>query len=241
MLRGAGDAVSCRTSCRRIPTSRGGAHLPFVSHVGLASTGRNVRLAQGCLTRRDLVLSEAQLQRLRAGDDRFFARIYDVFSPRLLREIRWFTDSPDDAEDILQDVWTRIFASRMSYRNSGTFAGWIWCIARTVCIDRARAHRRDLLRRRVLEGYGLTSSTTPRQSLDCSSEAEIAPWLEAQIRTLPSRQRQVASLRLVKGHSVKTVAAELGIAPGTVKSCLHQARAILRQRLAGPPPQMPLC
>lgn len=128
-------------------------------------------------------------------------------------------DGPEAAADAVQEAF--IAADRRWRRISRLDdpAGWV----RRVAVNRLLNGRRNHRRRTEL-----LAAVRP------VAEAELQPLdldLLAAIRALPTQQRLVVCLHHLGGYRVDDVAADLGIAPGTVKSHLHDARRSLRRTL----------
>lgn len=125
-----------------------------------------------------------------------------------------------DPEDLVQETLERAWHKRGTYDpDRGGFQPWLLAIL----ADRARQRRRfgmprrpDPLTEQDLAGLGTADSPTD-------------PDLHAAIRQLGGRQRQVVELYYLLDLDVTSVGAVLGIAPGTVRATLPQARARLRE------------
>ena len=126
-----------------------------------------------------------------------------------------------DAEDVVQEALLRAWRRRGTFRAElGTPRAWLVA----VLLDRARRHRVRSRRVTVLAADGAAAPATPDESLD----------LDRAIAALPPRQRQAITLHYLADLSVADIAAVLGIAAGSVKSALHDARARLREELERP-------
>lgn len=179
-------------------------------------------------------MTDAELARFHAGDERLFAELVREHSPRMLGVIRRLTGRADEADDVLQDAWLRAFGRRLEFRRSGSLAGWLLSISRTVAIDhqrRARARPAHAAVRLEAEERipGMPSVEPVVPSGDYAARRAMEAVLE-----LPPQQREVVLQRLVQDRSTRETAAALGCAEGTVKATLFQALRSLRRRLAEP-------
>lgn len=156
-------------------------------------------------------------------------------SDLLLTFIGKFTAEPDEAHDLLQDVWLQVLRKGSSYAGRGSFLGWVLSVARNTCLSALRRPaRRNACQPAALSGidasaWGNPDKQTPETLL---VQKELRGDLYKAIQNLAPRQRAVVVLRLVEGASTRETAAELGCSPGTVKGTLFRAKRQLRRELA---------
>ena len=173
-------------------------------------------------------LSEAELEGFIRGDPRVFAQLVKTFSPRLFRWVSSFSNQSAEAEDLLQEVWKRVFARRHQFRAESGFGAWLFSIARSVCLDAVRKEQSRVaaLQRRAVDPT-VTRGFGPPPGLP---ELDVARL----VMSLPDRQRQVVALRFLDQLSTQETAEAMGVAPGTVKATLHKALRNLRSMVSTP-------
>jgi RNA polymerase sigma-70 factor, ECF subfamily len=161
------------------------------------------------------------------------------FTPRLLAVASALARGPDEAEDILQEVWWKAYRKAHA-RPAGTPLS-VWLHTVTLNEGRSRLRRfRRRLRLRELYGPGGDPHTgpvaaappTPTPVHDQINASLRNAELWRAIAALPPLQREVLLLRLVEDMSTAEAAAAIGRAEGTVKASLHRALARLRETLA---------
>jgi len=139
------------------------------------------------------------------------------------------TGSPDDAEDVCQDALLSALQRLPDLRDPERFAGWLLEIVRNRALNLVRARRvRDAL---PLDAVGPTAAADSP-----AREAERAILREDLVQALDGLtavQREVVLLHDVEGWRHAEIAARIGVAEGTVRFHLHQARKALHARLAG--------
>lgn len=135
--------------------------------------------------------------------------------------------SSEDAQDVLQDAFVKVFDRLGDWQGSGSLAGWIRRIVVGTAIDRYRSLRPELALR-VEEPDWETSDEAATVALPDEGQAEV---LAAAIRALPDRCRLVFNLFAIEGYSHAEIAAELNITEGTSKSQLAYARKQLQATL----------
>ena len=135
-----------------------------------------------------------------------------------------YANSEEDAQDILQDGFIKVFAKLEQVKNPAALPGWI----RRVMINTAlEKYRSQVLLQRVddvREEIGETSGNEVFEDLTCEE-------LVGLIQTLSPRYRMVFNLYAVEGYSHQEISEALGISIGTSKSNLSRARVILQQKI----------
>ncbi len=155
--------------------------------------------------------------------------IVRTHSARVYRLAYRLTGNAQDAEDLTQEVFVRVFRS-LSHYTPGTFEGWLHRITTNLFLDMARRRRRirfegladDAVQR--LHGPG----PTPAQAFeDRHLDTDVAAALEA----MPPEYRAAVVLCDIEGLSYEEIATTLGVKLGTVRSRIHRGRAHLRAAL----------
>jgi RNA polymerase sigma-70 factor (ECF subfamily) len=133
-----------------------------------------------------------------------------------------YTQSREDADDLLQETWIRVTRSARRFDPTRRFRTWLYGIATNL--------GRDLFRRRGTRQRALLDANS-RPHTPAQPDTAIAERgeLREHIAQLPDRSREVVVLRYFEGMNEAEMAAILGIARGTVKSRLHTALRSLRK------------
>ena len=155
----------------------------------------------------------------------YWARVFGKF-------IRQVTDR-QEAEDLAQDVFLRLYRSRKRYRPRAKLATWVFFIARNVGRNAMRRRRRKRLTPVGLPfdgdefaGAGCTTdeSAAPSRPVE---RAELAHVVRGAVATLNRRQRRAVELQF-DDHSYSEIASALAMSPKAAKSLLYRARNELR-------------
>jgi RNA polymerase sigma-70 factor (ECF subfamily) len=164
------------------------------------------------------------VRRAQAGDESAFESLYREHAGRVYALCLRMAGDAAHARELLQDVFVRAWERLQTYRGDAAFSTWLHRLAvNVVLMDRRLAARRreDRLPE---DGEGPTpvaAGAAPGLRMD----------LEAAIGALPAMMRQVLVLHDIEGFEHQEVASLLGIAAGTSKAHLHQARRKLREAL----------
>ncbi|WP_439357463.1 sigma-70 family RNA polymerase sigma factor [Bradyrhizobium sp. DASA03007] len=162
-----------------------------------------------------------------AGDDAAYHRLLKAVTPVLRaaarRGLARAGQSPDQAEDIVQEILLAVHLKRHTWDSEAPFAPWLFAIARNKLIDTLR--RRG---RRVFVNIDDFVETLPGEA---SQETASAGEVAAQLSTLPQRQRDVLQSIAVEAASIKDTAAKFAMSEGAVRVALHRGLAALTAKL----------
>jgi RNA polymerase sigma-70 factor (ECF subfamily) len=173
----------------------------------------------------------------KAGDQDAFGHLVERHEAKIFGLCLKMLGNPEDAEDVLQEVFIKAFEALPGFRGEARFSTWLYRIAHNACLMRIRKKKLDTVSLdrplEVEEGQiqrDVTDwSTDPRT--DVMSE-ELSSVLTRHINELNPDNRIVFVLRDIHGLSTDDTASVLGLSVPAVKSRLHRARLYLRERLS---------
>jgi RNA polymerase sigma-70 factor (ECF subfamily) len=170
---------------------------------------------------------EHLMHRIQRGDMHAYQELIRRYQRKVFRIISSYVHNPEDAMEVLQDTFLKVFIARDSWDNRLSLSGWLYRIAINASIDRYRRSDRgrtssleDVMESRLQESV---TSSGPVDPLEGMRERERRRFLEDAVRRLPERQREVVSLRYFAEMKLEEIAAALDCPLGTVKSNLHKA------------------
>jgi RNA polymerase sigma-70 factor (ECF subfamily) len=134
---------------------------------------------------------------------------------------RWERDARS-AEELLQDVFVRVWRALPDFRGESALSTWIHSIAVRTAMDRARHDRRREGRERA------AGADRPVAAEPVAAEAVD---LERAIAALPDGQRRMFILHAIEGYRCREIADRMGVATGTVQSQVFRAREKLKEVL----------
>jgi RNA polymerase sigma-70 factor (ECF subfamily) len=178
----------------------------------------------------------ALVQRCAAGDEAAFAELVTEHQRMVVQLAANLLGDREEALDLSQDVFLKVFRSIRRFRCQSTLKTWIYRIAVNQAHNRQRFWRR---RRRAdqvsLDAYvaahGEFLSAVNAGPDRVLAQKELAERLQLALDQLPFEQRTAIVLREIDGLSYDEMAYSLGLAVGTVKSRLTRARQALRREL----------
>lgn len=147
--------------------------------------------------------------------------LYRRFSPRMYAVCLRYAGSAEEAEDILQEGFIKVFRKLESFRSEGSFEGWV----RRIFVNTAIEHfRRKRYLQPVTEKEENTIEGKFLSVLDNLAEKDILDL----VRQLSPGYRTVFNMYVVEGYTHKEIGEMLGISEGTSKSQLSRAKVILQ-------------
>ena len=155
------------------------------------------------------------------GDRRMQEELYRRFSPRMYAVCLRYAGNAEEAEDILQEGFIKVFKKLESFRGEGSFEGWV----RRIFVNTAIEHfRRKRHLQPVTEKEENTIEGKSLSALDGLAEKDIL----ALVQQLSPGYRTVFNMYVVEGYTHKEIGDMLGISEGTSKSQLSRAKVILQ-------------
>jgi len=178
------------------------------------------------------------VERCRASDDAAFSEVVTRYKGKIYNYVYRMTGSADDAEDLTQEVFIRMYTSIDSFRGQSSLNTWLFRIAGNLCIDRFRRTKNRTPAFSLDEPLADDSRTqevadetyAPHRVLE---KVEMAEQIQAALSKLPEKLRIALLLHDIEGLPYEEIAEIAGCPLGTVKSRLFNARMQLRQHLSG--------
>jgi RNA polymerase sigma factor (sigma-70 family) len=160
-----------------------------------------------------------------SGDIRMQEALYRKYSARMYAVCLRYAGSADDAKDVLQEGFVKVYRNLERFRAEGSFEGWMRRIFVRTAIEQIRA--RKLATDTLIEGH----DTVDENSWNAFDGMALEDLLRM-IRSLPDGYRTVFNLYAVEGYSHREIGEMLGISEGTSKSQLARARKVLQDMIA---------
>jgi len=183
-------------------------------------------------------ITDTQLvEKVREGSMEAFEEIISRYESKVYNLAMRFCRNQEDAEEVLQDVFSTIYAKLDGFRGQSQFSSWMYRIIVNAAFMKLRKRKQshtisleDLapqLRQSCLE----QDNPVLHRSDTITQNKELRIILDAAIGRLPAQYRAVFILRDVDGLSNQEVSEILGLSIPAVKSRLHRSRLMLRRRL----------
>jgi RNA polymerase sigma-70 factor (ECF subfamily) len=149
--------------------------------------------------------------------------LYNRYSPKMLSVCYRFSNSREDAEDMLQEGFIKIFTQIHTFQNKGAFEGWIRRVMINECISFIRVQKKV----KFIEDENYFEER--HNNIESQFSVEDIQFL---IDSLPDGYRMIFNLYAIEGYKHHEIATMLSISEGTSKSQLSHARKMLQENIA---------
>jgi RNA polymerase sigma-70 factor (ECF subfamily) len=166
----------------------------------------------------------------RAGNAAALAQLYLRHAPRLKAYLQRVLRSHEEAEDILQDTFVRLFEGRGRYTPRGRFRSWLYTVATRQALDRLRNENR----RATLLAQHARSVTPLHDPLKKVADQQLLTRIDAVLQTLPPEMVTAFHLRMREEFRYSEIAAICGTSEGTLRSRIHHTLKKIHQALGVP-------
>lgn len=156
------------------------------------------------------------------GNEQAQKQLYDLFAASMLGVCYRYTKNRDDAQDILQEGFIKVFKNLDKYRGDGELGGWIRRIMVNTALEFLKRHQHyqsDMM----LQNENLHPVTDDHAVINLNVKDIIVL-----IRQLPSGYQTIFNLHAIEGYSHVEIAKMMGISEGTSRSQYMRARNLLR-------------
>ena len=174
---------------------------------------------------------------VRKGDQDSFEELLGRYNNKVFSLATRLTRNPEDAEEVLQDVFVTVHRKLDSFAGKSSFSSWLYRITVNAAFMKLRKRRQiqSVSLEDILQQPQITSALRAPDTTFVDAQSmrnEMLSALEVAISRLPDEYRPVFILRDVDGLTSKEVGKILDLTIPAVKSRLHRSRLMLRRRLA---------
>ncbi|MEQ8908968.1 MAG: RNA polymerase sigma factor [Vicingaceae bacterium] len=174
---------------------------------------------------RQSMSDEEMLEGCKAHKEHAQKQLFDRYSGLMTGVCMRYADRYEEAQDMVQDGFIKVFKKIGSFTGKGSLEGWI----RKIMVNTALDH----LRKRKKERFNVDVDEVEYKLKD---EQEIIASLQADdllklVQSLPTGYRTVFNMYAIEGYTHKEIANELGVSENTSKSQYSRARSLLQKKL----------
>lgn len=187
----------------------------------------NDRSVCNCKKRIKMSDDESHLIALKTDSEYGFAILYKRYWHQVYNFCRLYVKSRDVAEEIVQDVFVKVWESRKLIREDDNFKGLLFIITRNLVFNQYRKNiNEDLYKITVLSSMEVSYSI--EEEIDAR---DLSDYIDSLIKDLPTRRREIFDLSRKKNMSYKEIAGLLDISEKTVENQISEALKYLKSNL----------
>ncbi len=179
------------------------------------------------------------IRAVQGGDADAFERLVSAYDQSVLRIAMNLLRSPEDAHDVYQEAFLRVYKSIHSFRFDCSFHTWLYRIVTNICLDHLRKRKTRREESAVIDGgdgpidrmdqvHEQSSHANPERNL---RNTQLGGRIQAALQDLTPRERMVFELRHYQGMRLRYIGEVLGTTEEAAKNCLFRATQKMRAEL----------
>lgn len=181
------------------------------------------------------------IKRAQQGDQLAFEQLVYLYDRQVINIAMSFRNNEDDANDIYQEVFMRVFRGLKNFKFKSEFSTWLFRITTNVCISykakKSRNTHRSLSEEISRDEDDIrTRADLLESDLSVQEETEMNEkqmYINKALEKLPAQQKLAFTLKYFDGYKIKEIAKMMQCAEGTVKRYLFNASGKMREQLKG--------
>lgn len=178
------------------------------------------------------------VQKAKKGDNLAFQQLVMKYDRHVLNIAYSYRNSKDEADDIYQEVFLRVYRGLKNFQSRSKFSTWLYRITVNVCIEQKRKEKvrdHESLDKYTENGNDGTTfsdlidggSRTDKETLD----NEVNSLIRSEVDKLPPQLKMAFTLKYYHGHKIREISKYMNCTEGTIKSYLFTSSRKLRQNL----------
>jgi RNA polymerase sigma-70 factor, ECF subfamily len=171
------------------------------------------------------------VERCRKGEDEAWRELVDTFGQKIFSVAYHFTLKREDAEELAQEIFLKIFENLHRYDGSFPLVAWIVSLSRNLCIDRYRRRKREKSFRFVSDDAVAPMLTSRDDPAAEALKKERTKILFSALAEIPEDLAEILVLRDLDGLAYEEIGQALALPDGTVKSRLFRARTEVAKKI----------
>lgn len=192
----------------------------------------------GATTSLDALEERALIRQAQRGDRAAFEQLVRLYEGGVLRLALQVVRSEEEAKDIYQEAFLKIYRSLGRFRFESRFSTWVYRVVMNVCLDHLRrvGARREVQAPESEPGQAEFFQTVPEERPELNPEGalrgrEVRQRIQAALARLNPRERLVFELKHYQGMKLRAIGEYCGTSEQTAKNCLFRATQKLRLEL----------
>ncbi len=175
---------------------------------------------------------DALIERCLGGDQRAWGQIVQQYWRKVFNVSYTFVGRHDEAEDLTQDIFLKVFKSLDTFDRRANFQTWLISVSRNLCIDHYRRVRRERQTiDRSVDPHDLEPASRDDGPMAVLEQRDRVTLLREALAALPDPLRTAVLMRDIEELSYQDIAGRLRLPEGTVKSRINRGRAELAREI----------
>ena len=176
--------------------------------------------------------TDVLIARCLEGDQVAWDQIVSQYWRKVFNLAYKFVGRHDEAEDLTQDIFLKIFKALHTFDRRANFQTWLISISRNLCIDHYRSVRKEReTMARDVDASQLSPPSRERGPYGQLEQLDLKNLIKRALAELPASLREAVMLRDLQEFSYQEIAGRLGLPEGTVKSRINRGRLELARQL----------
>jgi RNA polymerase sigma-70 factor (ECF subfamily) len=172
-------------------------------------------------------------RRFAGGDEEAFTQVVEQYSRKVHALCYRILRDEEDAKDMAQEVFVRIYSKRKAFKGRSALFTWIYRIAVNMCLSHLKKRKATMVPLDSVEGTLGAEEAGGRSIEDEDDRIEMRELVSGALADLPPKQRAVFAMRFYQKMTFKEISEAMGTSIGAAKANHHFAVAHLRRILAG--------
>ena len=169
------------------------------------------------------------IHKLINGDQSALEELFNYYYPRLYNFSKSFLKIEDGIDDVLQEVFIKIWQNRESIKKTDTFNSYVFTITKNLLLNELRRKLNDSKTKNEIQNRSLAEEYHQFEQIEFK---ELKEKLDFEIENLPENQKEIFILSRKEGLSHKEIAEKLKISTKTVEYHIRQSINILKNKIA---------
>ncbi|MGV8093082.1 MAG: RNA polymerase sigma factor [Mangrovibacterium sp.] len=174
-------------------------------------------------------VDESLIKRFAEGDMRAFDSIYAIFNPKLQRFVFTLVKTETDTEEIVQEVFVKLWENRERLKKFTSFENYLFTIAYHTTVSLLRKRAKEIQYVEYIKSIQI--EVEDFSDNETFNKDEIHETLDLLIEKMPERQREVFKMKHFQSCSYKEIADNLNISVNTVENHIVKAHKFLKENL----------
>jgi RNA polymerase sigma-70 factor (ECF subfamily) len=182
-------------------------------------------------TNEDIEKEQELVLLFKQGNQQAFNEIVSLYQRRIYKLAYGFFQDGDDAMEIVQETFIRVYEKIDKFDGNTPFKSWIYRVAHNICIDYYRKFKKKKIESSELYEVSMSHQSIPKKPEDQVEAQNFTESVRDSIQHLSKKQKVVFVMKHYNGLKYHEISSSLNISVGTVKSLYHRAVQSLKKNI----------